>query len=103
MPALPDQDPRRIVLAAVATAAILPALPAGAQNQIPQELRDQLRATAQTCRADLQRLCPGVRPGGGRILACLESNASAVSPDCSSAIATAQQMRIEASGTLPAP
>jgi len=29
------------------------------------------RAMAQACRADARKLCPGMRPGDGRIAACL--------------------------------
>ena len=34
------------------------------------------------CRADVDKLCAGVPPGGGRILACLKANQAQVSPAC---------------------
>ena len=34
------------------------------------------------CRADVERLCAGIPPGGGRIAACLKANEAQVSPAC---------------------
>jgi hypothetical protein len=34
------------------------------------------------CRDDINRLCAGVQPGGGRILACLREHTADVSPGC---------------------
>jgi len=34
------------------------------------------------CRDDIDRLCAGVQPGGGRILACLRDHTADVSPGC---------------------
>jgi cysteine rich repeat protein len=34
------------------------------------------------CKADLEKLCPGVEPGHGRILACLEGRTDQLSPAC---------------------
>lgn len=38
------------------------------------------------CKADAERLCPGVPPGGGRIVACLKANKMEVSVGCAKAI-----------------
>ena len=40
---------------------------------------------ANECRDDIQTYCSAVRPGGGRILRCLESNESKISDRCKSA------------------
>jgi Cysteine rich repeat len=40
------------------------------------------RAATQACRADAQRLCAGVQPGGGRIAACLREHEAKLSPPC---------------------
>ena len=56
-----------------------------------------LFATERDCSTDIQSLCAGVKPGGGRILACLQSHVAAgeLSVGCSTilskAIWTAQQ------------
>jgi hypothetical protein len=33
--------------------------------------------TQRDCASDIQSLCPGVKPGGGRVLACLQSHVAA--------------------------
>lgn len=56
-----------------------------------------LFATERDCTADIQSLCAGVKPGGGRVLACLQSHVATgdLSVGCSTilskAIWTAQQ------------
>ena len=34
------------------------------------------------CRADVQRLCHGVRPGGGRIMGCLKEHENDLTVGC---------------------
>ena len=41
----------------------------------------------EACKADAGTLCQGIRPGHGRIRACLKSNRDRVSQGCKSAIA----------------
>jgi hypothetical protein len=43
------------------------------------------------CDADIQKLCPGVQPGGGRILTCLKQHKEAVSDGCKQAVLKATQ------------
>jgi hypothetical protein len=38
------------------------------------------------CRDDIGTMCKGVDPGGGRIVACLQSHADQVSPGCKAAL-----------------
>jgi hypothetical protein len=45
------------------------------------------------CAMDYRSLCHGVRPGGGRALACLEENQSRLSPGCQTALANARAHR----------
>jgi hypothetical protein len=44
-----------------------------------QELKEQIHAG---CKPDVARLCSGVAPGGGRIVACLQSHPAEISPAC---------------------
>jgi hypothetical protein len=59
--------------------------------------QEGLFATERDCATDIKSLCAGVKPGGGRVLACLQAHVSAgdVSVGCSTvlskAIWTAQQ------------
>jgi Cysteine rich repeat len=39
------------------------------------------------CKDDVAKLCPGIQPGGGRIVGCLKQNESQVSAACKDAIA----------------
>jgi hypothetical protein len=43
------------------------------------------------CKADAEKLCPGVQAGGGRIAACFKEHRSELSPECKKALA--QQRR----------
>jgi hypothetical protein len=36
----------------------------------------------EECKADAQKFCKGIRPGQGRILACLKSHQSELAPAC---------------------
>ena len=50
-----------------------------------------IAAARVTCDADIQTLCAGVQPGGGRILACLKEHKDQVSDACKMAIVKATQ------------
>jgi hypothetical protein len=44
-----------------------------------------LSAAAHPCAEDAQRLCTGVKPGQGRVMACLKQHAADLSPECKAA------------------
>lgn len=46
-------------------------------------------AKHRVCRADARKFCQGVKPGEGRIIACLKENSSKLSPACAAKIAKA--------------
>jgi hypothetical protein len=50
-------------------------------------------ASRGPCRADVEKLCPNVQPGGGRIIACLKQNKNKVSDSCKSMIEKARAKR----------
>jgi hypothetical protein len=45
------------------------------------------QAAGHPCMADAQKLCPGVKPGDGRIAACLKEHKAQISAECNSRIA----------------
>jgi hypothetical protein len=89
--------------AAVGVAVAAGSLPAVAQAQAPPQMRSEAMAIMALCHSDYDRLCSGVRPGGGRILACLQSHAGALSPACGRAMPRAQVLKdnAAAAGVLP--
>jgi hypothetical protein len=67
--------------AAAAPATVVVATPTAAPT--PQ----QLSAVKFTCRGDFSRHCRGIQPGGPEALACLQSNAARLTPDCKTSLA----------------
>jgi hypothetical protein len=108
MPRFPSSSARIRVLASlvvVPAAALLPAM-AQAQmlpNQVPPQMRNEAMALMQICRADYDRLCSSVQPGGGRILACLQNHADQLASACGQAMSRAQALKdaAGAAGVLP--
>jgi hypothetical protein len=56
-----------------------PALAAPAQGDDMSEVRD-------TCGADIQKFCPNIEPGGGRLRGCVRGHWMSLSKDCKSAL-----------------
>ena len=57
-------------------------LPAFAQSKMDAEMG----ALRQYCRPDIERLCPNVQPGGGRIKGCLMAHKNEISVGCAKAL-----------------
>jgi hypothetical protein len=74
-----------------------------AQTAVPSDLKARGMSIANLCRADFESLCPGVRPGGGRIVACLGANVAKLSPACRAALPDAQNFasKAAAAGARP--
>ena len=70
----------RIRQFAIASALSLAALAPTAPNAFAQA--DGM----QYCKADVARLCPGVQPGGGRIIGCLKAHKEEISIGCGKAL-----------------
>ena len=43
-------------------------------------------AIASACRSDIDRLCPGVQPWGGRIAECMRTHRSSLGGECRAAL-----------------
>ena len=53
------------------------------------------------CKADAEKLCSGVQPGGGRIAGCLKQNEAQVSDACKDAMANARHRKAPATSAVP--
>jgi hypothetical protein len=69
-----------------AAAAAPPAPAAPALVLRPLRPREVLFVARSACGADVRALCPGIEPGGGRIITCLVSQAASLSPACRSVL-----------------
>ena len=58
-------------------------------------------AVRQACQADIQKLCAGVQPGGGRIRECILQHRDELSPPCREALASARAHRRAVKGSAP--
>jgi hypothetical protein len=64
-----------------------PAQSPSPQSPSPQAPSPQAVAEARAaCETDIQKLCPSVQPGGGRILACLKQHKDQVTDVCKQAV-----------------
>ena len=71
---------------ALALAALL--LPAAALAQAPDRA-----AIRKACAADFQTNCPGIQPGGGRLVACMKEKRASFSEACLTTLQQAQAQR----------
>ncbi|MGY6248796.1 cysteine rich repeat-containing protein [Bosea thiooxidans] len=70
---------------ALATLLLTAAVPALAQD----------RGARAACRADFERNCPGIKPGGGRLIACMREKQASFSDGCKEALKAARAQRQE--------
>lgn len=92
-----------LALASLALVSAAYLVAASAQTQVPPQMRGEAMTLMQICRADYDRLCAGVQPGGGRILACLHEHSHQLSAACGQAMPRADALRnsAAAAGALP--
>lgn len=67
--------------------------PRAAAAAPPPSARQEAAVLRRSCEMDYRRLCHGIRPGGGRALACLRDNSQSLSPQCGNALMAAQSGR----------
>ena len=74
-----------------------------AQAQVSPQMRGEAMTLMQICRGDYDRLCAGVQPGGGRVLACLHEPRDQLSAACGQAMPRAEALRnsAAAAGVMP--
>src|SRR3984893_3212726 len=75
--------------AATASPAAAPAAAAAPTVLVlrPMRPREVLFVMRSACGGDVRALCPGVEPGGGRIIECLATQAASLSPACEEVLA----------------
>jgi hypothetical protein len=66
-------------------------------------MKAQAKSLASICRSDYDRLCKGVMPGGGRVVACLAEKAESLTPDCKAALPEAKSLASKAAASGAAP
>ncbi len=74
-----------------------------AQAQVSPQMRGEALTLMQICRGDYDRLCAGIQPGGGRVLACLQNHSNQLSVACGQAMPRAQALKdgAAAAGVMP--
>ena len=45
----------------------------------------QSAAVKEACKADVEKFCPGITPGGGRLMECMKPHRKEVSDECKAA------------------
>jgi hypothetical protein len=63
------------------------------KSPTPMSPREEAALMRQACGADYRTFCHGVRPGGGRAIACLRDNEASLSSGCQHALMSASQSR----------
>lgn len=71
--------------------ASLCALPAAADDTVSEATSSE--SAIGPCRDDLEKLCPDIEPGGGRIIACLRKHRDLVSDECKAKLAAMRARR----------
>jgi len=69
----------RILLVCGLVVCCLPGAPTTGRAQEMEDIKTY-------CMEDINRLCKGIEPGGGRILKCLKANTKAMSVGCAQAL-----------------
>ncbi|MGA7742147.1 MAG: cysteine rich repeat-containing protein [Polyangia bacterium] len=60
---------------------------AAACQKLVERVEAAVREVHEACKEDVEKLCQGIQPGGGRILACLKSHEAELSGPCKAVFA----------------
>jgi len=60
---------------------------APACQKLVERVETAIREVHEACGGDVEKLCQGIRPGGGRMLACLKSHEAELSGPCKAVLA----------------
>lgn len=75
--------PGRVRIAPLVAVLALATSSAGlAAEQPSPDMKAKARAVVRACYGDYQRFCAEVKPGGGRVLACLGNHGAELSAEC---------------------
>jgi hypothetical protein len=67
--------------------------PAFAEGPPESKMDAEFEALRTYCKADIERLCPNVEPGGGRIKECLMAQKDQMTVGCAQALQKLQGMK----------
>lgn len=71
---------------------------ASAQAFAQASKMEELEALRTYCKPDIERLCPNVEPGGGRIKECLMAQKEQMTVGCAQALQKLQQQQQQKKG-----
>jgi len=69
------------------------AIPLPSFSQMAGINPEEMKAIRTYCKADVERLCSGIEPGGGRIKACLMEKKEQMSVGCAQALQKLKQSK----------
>ena len=78
----------KLFLTACATIAIAAAIAGASTAQNQTQGHPMAGGPRGACKADFEKLCAGVQPGGGRIRECMKAHRDQISDACKTAIAS---------------
>ncbi len=59
----------------------------------PPLTAQDMPSPGKACKSDREKLCPGLKPGDGKLGPCMKEHAAELSPECSAAVEAGKQAR----------
>jgi len=82
----PQLQPFEVTTMKIVRTAILLLMVSTTMPAFAQGLEEEIQALKTYCKPDIERLCPNVEPGGGRIKACLMAQRELLTVGCAQAL-----------------